>query len=353
MSLIHLRLGLMYFIFSLTVFILLTNTRRQIFQKSQHYDESKVETKSNNTSTQKFTWRKRKDSEPKTVIPCCSMDSEAIITHEDICKEYSPIVQQEGDMLWQAVPDFGLIRANSQGCSCPWFVDGDDYIFEDYIPAWNTDTFCGLLDTGPLLMIGDSTTTNTFQALTGLLYTQNATCKRKIILGMSDTMIKIPTGLRNLGAKWSEYVRYFNPSFVVINFGAHVLNDPVITFNNILDELIQEHDHHFPGLPLLFRTQMPAGYGTFGHEVKNWTDYSMLRPVYNYNFFRTFDKIVHSKFNDLTKNRTILDISPLYQRPDMHPSHVNDNLHSCVNGPILDIFSRRLLMGMLQFEQNL
>jgi hypothetical protein len=45
MSLIHLRLGLMYFIFFLTVFILLTNTRRQTFKKSQHNDSSNDLTK--------------------------------------------------------------------------------------------------------------------------------------------------------------------------------------------------------------------------------------------------------------------------------------------------------------------
>ena len=78
---------------------------------------------------------------------------------------------------------------------------------------------CELLGTRRVLLIGDSTMSQTASTLMNVLF---PVCATQIFYAPGDTLIAERLGHLNRGKRWNEYVYDFEPDIVVVTAGAHI-----------------------------------------------------------------------------------------------------------------------------------
>ncbi|KAJ3332770.1 hypothetical protein HDU93_008955 [Gonapodya sp. JEL0774] len=149
---------------------------------------------------------------------------------------------------------------------------------------------------------------------------------------MSDTLVGRAFGWFNRGLSWTEIVRKRKPDMVIISAGPHVtaaVGTPGM--REIVDQVSAEHLEHFPDLPLIWRSQPPAGCAERTHhetlEVEPFMSRSKNDTMYNYRFFLEWDDLAREIFDRPDLNRRFLDISPLYAR--MPDKAAGDCMHFC------------------------
>lgn len=225
---------------------------------------------------------------------------------------------------------------------------------------WDSKTFCSLLGKNrTILFVGDSTAMQTGGTLQNLIISGGGDCVQQVQIGRSEYLVQELQVRDSL----DYFLHQFNethsklPEIVVLTAGAHA---------RVPEQFYKMWSHLKATIPA-FRARVGAFAPTFVwktqnpghshcHEAEQGSEPSSVfnssdQNTYNYNLFEEWDAV--SRTNAKSLNMPILDMAPLYFRPDAHPASVvpqsPDCLHYCVPGP-LDIVGPILITMLYNKE---
>ena len=183
-----------------------------------------------------------------------------------------------------------LVQCGGQECNCKGWVD--HYAWEPArceLATWDAGAFCDALRGRSVLFIGDSTMMQTGAAVINEVSWDLGSgpgCLEHLTLGLSDTLIGVPLGVRNRGRDWTSWVAGFErrdgtskirvgfdgqtlpgggADIVVLSAGAHV--SLLADFEALLDRVLEQHQTLFPEVKLVWQTQPGAGSpSTLNHK---------------------------------------------------------------------------------------
>lgn len=280
-------------------------------------------------------------SQSDDMPPCCAHDaSEIVYNDKHVCPARSAIdagvraARNTSEGL--QAHDGKLAAVGGHGCSCArsprhW---QDRYAWRPSacrLPAWDAGLFCSRLGTRRVLFLGDSTMRQTFTVVVNRIafdYIRGkasaATCHDQLFFGQSDSLVKKQGDGGERGHPWQDWVQSMIPDIVIMSAGAHKLT--ASKFNSTL-HLVLDGWTAFPSVHFIWKTQQPGGCGATPGVVSH-------ENAYNHGQFQTFDAMARS----ILPPTRVLDVSPLYLRPDAHigsnSTGKKDCLHLCIPGPL-------------------
>jgi hypothetical protein len=298
-------------------------------------------------------------------IPCCSWD-EGDYQQPSVCDNAFLPNHEEGYRGVQG----GWAFSGGHSCFCKSFQPRDTRIYEPSdctLRDWNASLFCDLLAGRTILLIGDSTMSQTATVLmnsvsSAFMDSSTTGCEHSIIFAPGDTLIGKPFGVMNRGKTWVEHVRLIKPDIVVVNAGAHITSTD--GFMEVLNQVISDHSNNLEisHVPIIWRSQFPAGCEDSSTPATTldldseayWEDYAKRRPIYNYPLLKEWDHAASNAF--VGGKRHYMDLWGLRGRPDGHVGssdangpYKDDCIHYCTPGPLDDLVPRaffQLLAGL-------
>eukprot|EP01040_Poterioochromonas_malhamensis_P001732 gene1732-1838_t len=234
------------------------------------------------------------------------------------------------------------------------------------LPRWSAERFCRLLGERRLLFIGDSTNRQTSTTLMSMIVAGGGNCSDHIYSSRSDNLVSKANGSKSLRQIVQEYSTTFVPDVVIMSAGAHVKSIPDYEKNwqAVYDQIVVLHSE-FPQIRFLWKTQNP-GHVLCQRDSKPSQRHEKRhekRDVYHWNIHRDYDLMSYDYVQNLTRSFAqreseapqakavidVMDMYPLYLRPDAHPNYINDCLHYCLPGP-LNIIGVLLLNKLITRE---
>ena len=189
-------------------------------------------------------------------------------------------------------------------------------------------------------------------------------CQSQISSAHSDTLVGTSFGHMNRGKTWATWTKAFKPDIIVMSMGAHLTYKPdwQLNFTWALQKIATKHQMHYPRVPLIWKTQPPAGCGPTSlpagpgrvDEENNSKRLKYLQASYNWATLIEMDRIAQ-KFWAKQPGARVLDLTPLYYRVEAHPGSpgavsgttktmAKDCMHVC-DGPLR--LAAVLLLNML------
>jgi hypothetical protein len=236
---------------------------------------------------------------------------------------------------------------------------------------FNATEFCNVLGKRKLLLLGDSTMDQSGVSLVLQLSKSRQPCANQIIYGHCNHLKWYSNAdFKNITpSKYDESVTYFmnkyDPDIVVFGAGAHyhALDEYELmlkTFASDFEDYIsQVKPSKSKSLSVYWKTINPGVLGCIknagsGPKPYNKQVYTKDNDKYQWRFHPTFDMYAKRLANEL--NIRVLDMSPLYNRPDPFHAHLGPNkddcLHQCLPGPI-DIFSQLVYQDLYIQQREL
>jgi len=214
--------------------------------------------------------------------------------------------------------------------------------------SWNSKHFCQALGNRTLLLVGDSTVSQSASTLFNMIRSGGEDCAHQISFGRSDFLAYV---IRGRGDKsFLDFVRMATPDIVIFSAGPHLVDkDDISSTWEQMKPIITTLKTEYPNLRFAWKSQNPGHLNCGDYHAPTNESYEeiMSHPVrhrgmkrYNWDFNPFYDSCSRDYCEML--NVTYIDMSPLYFRPDAHPAQGNDCLHYCLPGP-LDIFPQILL----------
>jgi hypothetical protein len=213
--------------------------------------------------------------------------------------------------------------------------------------AWNATQFCDLLGNCTIYLHEDSTMDQAANSLISHLQINKGGCADKIYF-YKEFYGRGSRGLVDPGL--FERIRTLNISITIFAFGAHAHEDEtVLKFWNYLTELLHSTQitelKNRLNITYVWRTNHPAHINCQNAiepnniTIDSYPQYNNISiDPHNWSGFNRWDYQSIEKARKL--GMKILDMSPLYGRPDSHPVN-GDCLHYSISGPI-DIFANLL-----------
>ena len=212
--------------------------------------------------------------------------------------------------------------------------------------AWNATSFCQLLGTRIVYMQGDSTMGQTAHSLIAMIYTSNGGCANQIYFNRDHGAATVTAGMNRT-----------NADIVVLNHGAHAKDDGDIhswwrSFNDTMLSHKMARIVHRKPISFLWRTNHPGHLNCNAtskpslYGVDNFPQYNRSIDYYRWSEFNRWDNISTKYASSV--GAKIVDMSPLYSRPDAHPIS-DDCLHYCLPGPV-DMFATLFLQMLYNKE---
>ena len=218
----------------------------------------------------------------------------------------------------------------------------------DWIPhscrllPFNAARFCQLLGNRTLSMIGDSTLEQSASTLMNLLIAQGGKCLHQIMMGHTNQMYN-----EHDFRDWNQHILVQKVDIAMIGFGAHFHD--MASFNHVWERIATDYKvlqkNHTNNVKLIFKLQNPPHA-----NCEKYTEPILEQPYidptgdrFGWHYLRAFDEL--SKYRATKLGMKVLDMYPLYLRPDSHTSR-HDCLHFCLPGPV-DIIGP-LLLTMLE-----
>lgn len=240
------------------------------------------------------------------------------------------------------------------------------------ISEWNATLFCAVLGKRTILLVGDSTMLQTAATLTSWISSEHrklgtsaSSCADQIHFGLSDLlnlphMWNLPDrfGLHDeeRGHPYSKYFADSDPDIMVLTSGPHFRNHAEFELGiikTLIPELVKLRATRSKPLRLAWKTVNPphVGCAEFVKQNKlqhllNESEYGTEFDTYDWHLLPYFDDL-SMKFSADPLKIPIVDMRPLYYRPDAHKTY--DCMHYCLPGP-LNLFARELLTMMLTGE---
>jgi hypothetical protein len=238
------------------------------------------------------------------------------------------------------------------------------------VPVWSAEQFCRLLGDRLLYLVGDSTMEQTYSALVNMLITGHAAgahnCASQVHLCLSDFLTGTPSSTpRERGQDLSHWLgSLLQPdatlrAVVVACAGAH-LND-LRSYALMLERtlrFLEKHKGAFSErLRFIWKT-INTPHDDCAKQYQPLTTLPDYEPNGNlmvkfghHGMVRLCDNVARHVFTGKDRLSSVIDMSPLYLRPD---AHTVDCLHFCVNrysGTPLTYFARALLNALLHPER--
>lgn len=273
-----------------------------------------------------------------------------------------------------------MAPCGGHACSCSHRVDSKLTMTDQELYTWQPSTcelshwdsseFCSLLGNRIVLLSGDSTMYQCASTLMSMLTHSMAPCTEQIYFGRSDYLY-----IRRAGEKrFDEYIEDIRPDIAVITAGAWLQDhgDLQNVFNEedkYINKLKAKSDEKLPRF--VWKTQNPGHVkcSHYAHPISKYLYDDMekfhkekiVKPAGLWTGLDPYYWHMHPDFDALAKewasarNYPVLDMSPLYLRPDSHAGKLvyenasTDCLHYCLPGP-LDLFARVLLQMLKNKE---
>ena len=260
----------------------------------------------------------------------------------------------------------------SAGCSCPahrasaWFWKPSQC---DLLP-WNATQFCELLDKRIVLLVGDSTMHQAAVTLMAMIKDHGGGCEQQVFYGSSHFLIF--SGQADF--KWHNWILTHKqkvlPDICVLTVGAHQHDEGDIDmiWEHVEKDLVMLRERFFwHNITFAWKTQHPGHAGCYNYSKPLPSQqnnpyragFRFAEDVYDWHLHPQFDRmnVNHSLLNGLK----IIDMHPLYERPDAHVSSSagappnsttatkTDCLHNCLPGPV-DLFAILFLQMLFHGE---
>jgi hypothetical protein len=214
-------------------------------------------------------------------------------------------------------------------------------------------------------MTGDSTMNQAAVTLMGLIKDHGGQCFNQIYYGSSHLLIfqnQADFTWHNWILKHKEKIL---PDIVVLTVGAHAhdLGDMGMIWGQLEKDFLMFREKFFwHNMTYIWKTQQPGHTGCLNYSKPITTVNNAYRQGKQFHE-DVYDWYLHPSFDALSINQSlvngvkILDMSPLYERPDAHPASAaapnstikNDCLHYCIPGPI-DLFATLFLQMLATGE---
>ena len=318
---------------------------------------------------------------------CCGWDGYYgfnISMNEKLCK---PEGEQAGQCALHRTGGNStqLLHAGGNACACDLKNElaSSDWKFKDTqnnrhkfvwkptncdLLAWNGSQFCELLGNRTVLMIGDSTMQQTGVSLINMIIASGASCANQVNIVVS-TLLYVTQTYKNcfVDATLEEAHSKIKPDISIFNVGAHLkdIGDLDFIIHSFREFIAKEKADR--NVTFLWKTQNP-GHVNCTNYREPFQDYSLGKDMdkvfhndpnaieqtkYNWNLFPIFDDIARNKSNFI--GYKVIDMDPLYLRPDAHPAQLPDGrkrdcLHFCLPGP-LQLFA--VLLQTMMFNGEL
>jgi hypothetical protein len=300
---------------------------------------------------------------------CCDLNE------FEVCKEpYAPKVGDSGCACREEYYSGENARLRKQGGYRPDFARYEWKPKNCELIAWSSKLFCKTIGDRKVLFIGDSTMAQTHATLASMIYQsselqsleQRKACLEQVIFQHSDHLVYHTGEWR--GMPLIDTVRKANFSYdlIVMGTGPHFdyketgsMEKPSYAsyfFPKLSDEMevIKETTarQNPPRKVSFYWKTENTGHPSCSSSEKPLSilenKEEMLTPS-KHHWIKTY------QMNQLIRNRSkefdlqILNMEPLYLRPDAHPSSKQDCLHYCTPGP-LNYFPRIFLQGLVNEE---
>jgi hypothetical protein len=239
------------------------------------------------------------------------------------------------------------------------------------VPVWSAEQFCRLLGDRLLYLVGDSTMVQTYGALVNMLITGHAAgahnCASQVHLCHSDFLTGTPLNAQHKErgrdlAQWLDSLLQPNTTSraVVVACAAAHMNDLrsyVLMLERNLRFLEKHRGAFSERLRFIWKTINPP-HDDCAKQFQPLTtlpDYEpngyLMVKYGHHGMVRLSDNVARHLFTGKDRLSSVIDMSPLYLRPD---AHAVDCLHFCVNrysGTPLTYFARALLNALLHPER--
>ena len=217
--------------------------------------------------------------------------------------------------------------------------------------SWNASLFCNLLGKRRMLLVGDSTVMQSAATLLNMINFNGGMCGDNIYIGQSSKLQWAEFGVHGCGqdTTLSSAIDYSHPDIVIMNIGAHLgdvgdLDAILFALLGVIKKSTADYNTTF-----VWKTQNPGAWNCDSFHSPSETDgypISEGQDRYKWNNFPLYDD--YARKNTKRYGFKILDMSPLYYRPDAHVGG-SDCLHFCLPGPV-DIFPIVLLQMLYNRE---
>jgi hypothetical protein len=347
-------------------------------------------------------WVYDNSTDIKKSFICCAYNHLEKFADENYCFPLDPKfnktipgfqVQPGKPLTFRYTPNQGsneyFMYPEGNACSCD-LEDGSYGVYrrERYywkpdmctLPRWNAKDFCRLISNRTVLVLGDSTGTQTFATLVNMITSGHGGCATQIRFDWS-TDLKQNTRHECLVCGSNDIYTSITtqpaiPDIVFILSGAHVKSIEEFKSNwEAVDTQLKEIHALYPNIKFIYKSQNPGHSPCAPHSfadlkptVKipaleddqfNWR----LHPEFdriafeNIKILQTIDQAAHQHHQQQSHTNSsishvpfiqYMDMTPLKYRQDAHTTR--DCLHYCTPGP-LDLFSilvyNKLLRGEL------
>jgi hypothetical protein len=209
-----------------------------------------------------------------------------------------------------------------------------------FLHEWNAKTFCELLGDRNILIRGDSTAGQSAITLINMLVSKGEKCQKQITFSWAN-LLSLSSGPRN--HELLDMVKHANASIVIFSAGAHFHStDHHKQGWETMATKITEVQTLLPHVKFAFKTINPGHVDCKQHfnPIDHYQPPRATADEFHWNLHPAFDNYA----KEIVRTRLhipIIDMTPLYSRPDAH----SDCLHLCLPGP-LNLFSI-LLLNML------
>lgn len=270
------------------------------------------------------------------------------------------------------------VQMGGNGCACdkadPLAISNREKFawkpFDCNLAVWNGSSFCAALDNRVILGFGDSTMHQSMSTLIALVNAAASGCSHHLISGGGIVAGKNESNLMH----FEPLVDQFKPDILILTAGAHYhsLEEMHSVWHRELIPQLRRVMRRYPAMKLVWKTQNPGHVscsnftqpfipcsvddatassedniaGNTTTEGKTGAAACIADKHQVSNMFAADDRYewrFHSKFDEINRqyatffNMSIIDMTPLYYRPDAHPgsgTKIWDCLHYCQPGPV-------------------
>lgn len=304
-------------------------------------------------STGKWIYR---SNTTKKAFVCCGWEKDAWL-HPDLTSHCS-----NSDTLNKTIYRYGrldsLVQIGEHSCFCDahhgtmtTISEREKYV---WVPdscsllSWNATHFCEELGDKKIMMIGDSTMSQSATTLMNMIVsdTPRGRCGPQLLFNR----MYMPSLHRELAAR---QLYDFAPDIVVVSFGPHYKNEG--HFQSDMEDFLETFAFSYrrnmaPKRIHFVWRKYNAPYVNCDHFQAPADEPSNYTTNYRWDLLEAFDSIalnLTSKYHFQA-----MDMSPLKLRADAHPGKLaNDCFHFCAPGP-LNIFSNMMLHMLVEYNSR-